>query len=319
MIRTEEMHRDALAVPAREGVSAFVVTYRRPVSLRATLAALASQTRRPNSIIVMNNDPKGDVREGLRAEFPGTAVVDLAENVGSAGGFACALHIAWRQGVTWTWLLDDDATPYPDALEQLVRVATALRAAGRPVGLLAPTQISSTGRFGWANWRDRVTAVGPQRGDDQPFPIDLAYWAGLLVHRSVIEQVGYPRSEFFRTYADYEYCLRARRAGIEIVAVPASQIAHHEGLSRTVVRLGRRSVRHRYAPSRFYYDARNAAFTAWHTLRSPLAVLFQVIRQCRLAVGDLIYEDQKWRRMALRLQGTMDGLRGRMGRRETIE
>lgn len=304
----------------RERVGAFIVTYRRPEVLRENLAALQAQTRRLDGVVVINNDPGHDVRGVVRRDFPDVEVVDLAENVGSAGGFACALFIANRCHYTWAWLLDDDAIPEPSALDELLRISVRLRQDGRPVNLLAPVQVSPAGTFGGALWRNRVVAVPPAwRTGTEPFKIDLAYWAGLLAHRDVVNAIGFPRSDFFRCYGDYEYCLRARSVGMEIVAVPTSRVAHHEGLSRAVVRWGRRSVRSGYPPSRYYYDARNATFTAWHTMRSPLAVVFQLVRQARLAVGDLFYEDQKLRRVRLRFEGAADGLSGRLGRRPGLE
>ncbi len=123
MIQTRRDQTKTASVTTEEAVAAFVVTYRRPALLRATLSGIAAQTRPPDSVVVMNNDPDGDIREGLGEEFRTAAVVDLAENVGSAGGFARALYIAGRQGAVWSWLLDDDAAPYPDALEQLLAVA----------------------------------------------------------------------------------------------------------------------------------------------------------------------------------------------------
>lgn len=301
-------------------VAAFVVTYRRSVLLRANLAALAAQTRTPDAVIVINNDPDDDVRSSLWQEFPDVGLVDLAENVGSAGGFARALYIASRCNFTWAWLLDDDVIPESGALEGLLAASARLQREGRPTAMLAPVQLSSRGPFGGARWRNRIVPIPPAlREEDRPVEVDLAYWAGLLVHRTVVSQIGYPRTEFFRCFADYEYCLRARRAGVSIVVVPTSRVAHHDGLHRTVVGLGRTSVRSGYNPARHYYDARNAAYTAWYTMGSPLAVAFQLARQCRLAAGDLLYEDQKLRRLTLRIRGTVEGLRGRLGRREEIE
>ncbi len=111
MIQTRRDQTKTASVTTEEAVAAFVVTYRRPALLRATLSGIAAQTRPPDSVVVMNNDPDGDIREGLGEEFRTAAVVDLAENVGSAGGFARALYIAGRQGAVWSWLLDDDAAP----------------------------------------------------------------------------------------------------------------------------------------------------------------------------------------------------------------
>jgi len=44
-----------------------------------------------------------------------------------------------------------------------------------------------------------------------------------------------------------------------------------------------------------------------------------VLRTLRLAVGDLIYDDHRGRRLWRRLQGLVDGFRGRLGRREDLE
>jgi len=303
-----------------ESVAAFVVTFRRPLLLRANLRAIVSQTRKPDAVIIINNDPENGVYRLIADEFADVGVVNLAENLGSGGGFARALHIVSECGYAWGWLLDDDSIPEPETLGRLLAVATSMKREGRAIGMAAPVQVSSRGRFGGALWRERVVpAPAVQRNGEQPFPIDLAYWAGLLVHRSVVARIGYPRTDFFRCYADYEYCLRLRRAAMEIVAVPQSRVSHHEGLYQTMVKWGRPSVRRRYSPSRYYYDARNAAFTASHTMRSPLAVVFHLARQVRLAIGDLLYEDQKTGRLALRVRGTVDGLRGRLGRREDLE
>lgn len=307
-------------VQVAERVAVFVVTYRRPVLLAETLQGVLGQTRPPEAVIVINNDAADNVRRRLAGEFSGVEVVDLASNEGSGGGFACALDLAARLGYTWSWLLDDDAIPEPGALEALLGGVASFRAQQRIVGMAAATQVSPYGTFGGARWRHRIVRVPPAvRNGEKPFAIDVAYWAGLLIHRSVIERIGLPRTDFFRCFADYEYCLRVRRAAMEIVAVPASRVKHHTGMYRTVVRLGRRSVRLVYDPARHYYAARNEAYTAWRILRSPLAVLFHITRQVRLAVGDVIHEKQRLHRVRLRALGTLDGLRGRLGRRPDLE
>src|SRR3989304_8442052 len=101
MIQTRRDQTKTASVTTREAVAAFVVTYRRPALLRATLSGIAAQTRPPDSVIVMNNDPNDDIREGLGKDFPTAAVVDLTENMGSAGGFARALSLCGRQGAAW--------------------------------------------------------------------------------------------------------------------------------------------------------------------------------------------------------------------------
>jgi rhamnopyranosyl-N-acetylglucosaminyl-diphospho-decaprenol beta-1,3/1,4-galactofuranosyltransferase len=312
--------------PRREGsgqsarVGAYIVTYRRSHMLMETLGAVFAQTRPPDVIIVINNDPQTAVETRVHRQFPKAMVRRLARNGGSAGGFDEALRHAQQEGMDWAWMLDDDAVPYPDALAELLGAYDAM---GRPrddVGIMAPVQVSPRGLFGVARWESELVAVGPEMlTASAPFDVDAAYWAGLLVHRRVVETVGHPRSDFFRCFADYEYCLRARGAGLRVVAVPASRIRHNPGTPTQVIRLGRASLRHNYSPARTYYHVRNAAFTMRFVMRSPSAAVRHVGRQVRHALGDLIYDDRKSRRLWLRLLGLVDGFRGRLGYREGLE
>ena len=301
-------------------VGAFVVTYRRPELLVQTLRTIRLQTHAVQSVVVLNNDPAADVRTLLREEFPDVTVVDLPDNTGSAGGFAAALRLAAEQGLTWAWLFDDDVVPYPDALAHLLAATRGGEEPAEPLGVLAPTQVSAAAVFGASLWRHRpLQPPAALRNGTRPYPVDVASWAGMLVHRRTVEQVGYPRAEFFRCFADYEFCLRVRAAGLRVFAVPASRVRHEHGAPVVVTRFGRPSVRYQYSPARNYYHVRNAAYTARFILRSPAAMASHVLRTLRLAVGDLIYDDHRGRRLWRRLQGLVDGLRGRLGRREDLE
>src|SRR3970040_1010634 len=84
--------------------------------------------------------------------------------------------------------------------------------------------------FGASLWRPRPLQPPPAlRNGTRPYPVDVAPWAGMLVHRRTVEQVGYPRAEFFRCFADYEFCLRVRAAGLRVFAVPTSRVRHEHG------------------------------------------------------------------------------------------
>ena len=301
-------------------VGAFVLTFRRREPLVETLKGLLAQTRRPETITVLNADDADPLRPALAEAFPAVEAIDLDRNLGSAGGFSEALRIGFERGLSWIWLFDDDSVPHPDGLRELMAVVEAGQNERGSLGILAPLQVSPDRRFGVARWRDGIAAISQgDLGGVAPLDVDVAYWAGLLVGRHVVERIGYPRAEFFRCFGDYEYCLRARGAGFRVVAVPASHVEHDHGPPNRVVRLGRPSVRLRYPPSRYYYHVRNAGYTMRFVLRSPRAMVRHVLAQIRQMVGDLIYSDQKLRRVQMRLLGLVDGFRGRLGRRPDLE
>lgn len=302
----------------RPSVGAFIVTYRRPSLLAATLKALSVQTRTLDRIVVLDNDSEAGTRLLSVPGVPPVEVIGQGVNTGSAGGFSTALQMAYAEGLTWTWLFDDDAVPRPEALERLLTAADALYHS-EPIGILAPLQVSPRGVFGVSRWKHAAVQVLPREGSTEPFFVDLAYWAGMLVHRRVIESIGLPHQGFFRTFGDYEYCLRARKAGFAVIAVPNSFIDHDPGRPIFVTRFGRASLRFNYPPARIYYHVRNAAYTTRYVLRSPIASWYHVVRQIRLGIGDILYDDCKLRRVWYRLLGLLHGFRGRLDRREDLE
>ncbi len=315
-------HASRLATGAArrvETVGAFILTFRRRGSLGDTLKAILAQTSHPNSVTVLNCDVTSPMKDTLPRAFRGVEVVDLAENLGSGGGYHEALRLARQRGFTWAWLFDDDSAPDANALSELLRAAGE-QGDSEPIGIMAPVQVSPRGVYGVSLWRDQLVPLPrEQRYGAAPVNVDVAYWAGLLVNRRVLDTIGYPRAEFFRCFADYEFCLRARMGGLRVVAVPTSRILHDTGPPKRIVRFGRPSIRHKYEPSRYYYHVRNAAYTTRFVLRSPRASFLHTARQVRHAAGDVVYSDRKLRRVWLRLLALVDGFRGRLGRRLDLE
>ena len=297
-------------------VGAFVLTFRRPAELVDAIGGMLAQSRRLDSVTILNCDTSEPLKQTLGPRFPGVDVVDLEANVGSAGGFDRALRLAYERRVEWAWLFDDDCMPAPHALSELLRGAAG--ATGGRVGIVAPVQVSQRQVYGVSFWRDRLVRPRLQR-TDPPLDVDVAYWAGMLVNRCVLEEIGFPRPEFFRCFGDYEFCLRARKAGFRVLAVPTSHVVHDHGPPNVVVRFRRTSIRLAYPPSRFYYHVRNWAFTTRFVLRSPKAMLWHLLLQVRLAAGDLVYADRKWERLVLRVRGVVDGFRGHLGHRKNLE
>ena len=94
-----------------------LVTFRRPEILRATLDALARQTRPLDQLVVVDNEPvdanlravDGYREAGLRASY-----VPMDDNVGPAGGYAAGIATALElvdEQRTWIALVDDDDPP----------------------------------------------------------------------------------------------------------------------------------------------------------------------------------------------------------------
>src|SRR5579859_6477154 len=99
-------------------ITAVVVTFNRLSLLKECIAGLKRQTVSLQEIIVVNNG-SSDGTAGWLAGEEGLHVI-TQENLGGAGGQHTGIGRAMEHGADWIWLMDDDAEPYPDALEKLL-------------------------------------------------------------------------------------------------------------------------------------------------------------------------------------------------------
>src|SRR5437868_757112 len=107
-------------------IAAIVVTYNRRGLLEKCLEALKNQTIKLHSIIIVDNASTDDTEIWIRNNLlnPPTTFIylKLQENIGGAGGFNAGLTYIQKQNYEWSWIMDDDALPQEDALEQLLKI-----------------------------------------------------------------------------------------------------------------------------------------------------------------------------------------------------
>ena len=151
-------------------VAAVIPTRSRLAGLQAAVAALRSQTRLPDEIVVVDNE-SADGTAAWLATQPDLTARALHDSTGAPGGFQAGIDAALDAGHEWIWLIDDDCVPEPAALAELLAVT-----AGDRVGGAVPTV-----RFGdereETGWRGRRPLAHPAPGEDA----DWAPFAGLLL------------------------------------------------------------------------------------------------------------------------------------------
>jgi GT2 family glycosyltransferase len=168
-----------------------------------------------------------------------------------------------------------------------------------------PDVIQTAGGVLDAQWRSYHQAAN-ERDQGQfmePRLVDWISGCAILVRRAVVEQVGTLDERYFYYWEETEWCLRARRAGWQILVVPAAKL-WHKGVQRN----------YRPGPNVTYFNTRNrlltlakhgAPLSAWAsallaTLRTLLAWSVQprwrAMRPHRDAMwqGLLDYWRQRW-------------------------
>ncbi len=273
-------------------VSVVLVSHDGASWLPAVLDGIRAQTAPVAGVVAVDTgskDGSADLIESALRAGPAVPVRVLRESGRTSypEAVALAMDAVDQHGLAteWVWLLHDDSTPAPDALEQLLRTAAA-----RPeADFLGPklrewpslkrllevgVTISGTGR----------RETGLERGEydqgqhDQVREVLAVNSAGLLVRRTALEALGGFDRHLPMFGNDVDLGWRAAAAGHTTLVVPEAVVFHaeaaHRGNRRTPL-----TGRHTH-----YQERRAALFTLLANCRG--AVL--PVQAVRLALGSAL-------------------------------
>jgi len=293
-------------------VAIVLVTYRGKDDTLACLASLEKLTYPRYRVFVVDQNSGDDTLETVAAQFPWAARIANPVNNGFTGGNNLGMCAALKQGADYLFLLNNDTEVAPGLLEPLVALAQSDATIGAvgPKMLYhgEPSTIWSAG--GQIDWRGHSVMLGQGEHSpcsdaadkEAPRDVDFIVGCGLMVKRSVSEQVGLLDDRYFIYYEETDWCTRIRQAGYRVVYEPRSCLWHK--VSRT------------FGPgSEFtlYYMRRNILLYLGERGERPLlgrlAALYDALR---LAVIWTVQGKHRRRRVLLRAVG--DYLGGRFGK-----
>ena len=244
----------------QQRIVAVVVTFNRLERLQRLVGRLG-EVKGLDEVIVVDNastDGTGDwLRQTSEGDTP-LVVRPLERNLGGAGGFHEGLRTALERGADLTWLMDDDGLPEPDCLELLLERegldfwGPVVVDEDQPSRLVFPIRLPGGTRVVHDIASVERAAVDGLI-DDVVIPFN-----GVIVTRSLVERIGYPRPEYFIWGDDHEYRLRAERAGARVATVAAARV-HHPSVGElgTPMMFGRTTYNHSPSDLKHYCMARN--------------------------------------------------------------
>ncbi|KKF01514.1 glycosyltransferase [Mycolicibacterium obuense] len=199
-----------------ETVCAVVVTHRRPDELAKSLDIVSAQSRRPDHLIVIDNDADDRVRDIVAGQPIPTTYLGSQRNLGGAGGFALGMLHALALGADWVWLADDDGRPQDsEVLETLLRCAERhglAEVSPMVCNLEQPERLAFPLRRGLA-WR-RLASELRTDGNGDLLPGIASLFNGALFRASTIEAVGVPDLRLFIRGDETEVHRRLIRTGL---------------------------------------------------------------------------------------------------------
>lgn len=188
-------------------IAAVVVTFNRVFLLQECLSGLLRQTRPLDAIFVIDNNSSDSTESMMREltkENGSIVYLRQKENLGGAGGFHVGAKTAYESGYDWIWMMDDDVEPYSDALAGLLSYSDrSLCIHGQrtnPDGTVFPwgatfnesTGLAKSFKYDFKSSRDFCL-------------VSVGCFEGMLIHRSVVEKIGFPDSRFFISWDDTIY------------------------------------------------------------------------------------------------------------------
>ncbi|HZD74569.1 MAG TPA: glycosyltransferase family 2 protein, partial [Actinomycetota bacterium] len=265
---------------------AVVVCHNGRAFLRETFRGLARQTRPIDDVIVIDTGSSDGGADWARSRLGEDAVLAVRGQFGRA--VMAALRDPRAAGMEWVWLLHDDSTPEPEALERLLAEASSRPSAA----VLGPKLVS------WANpdrlqevgWSvDRTgRAVSPIEDDeidqgqhDQVRETFFVNTAGMLARHSALLQVGGfdERMPAFRD--DLDLCWRVHLQGGRVLVVPGARVRHFAAAASRA-RKGRAVNHPRYLSER---HTMAALLKAVSFRRLPLTLLLALAGGAFRALG----------------------------------
>jgi rhamnosyltransferase len=251
-------------------------------------------------VVVVDNTPAGQpsAAEPL-ADLAGVRVLRSGRNVGLAAALNAGVRVLGADAEA-VLFLDQDSVLAPDLVEGIAEHL----AADPAVAVAAPAPWDAEdGRY-----YDPGTDARPDVADR-----DTVITSGMLVRRSVLDQMGGFREEFFVDHVDNDFCLRVRAAGGRIVEDKRWKLAHSLGARETHRIFGATFSSSRHPVWRNYWIARNATILIREHRRTAPAWTRGTRRYLeRWFLFRVLFEAPRSKRAAAILQGFADGLRGRV-------
>ena len=159
--------------------------------------------------------------------------IQLSRNRGFAGGHNAGIRHALENGASHVLLFNSDAIAEPGMLHELLTVARSqhLAAFVGPLVVRArqPGVIESAGQsFNTRTGRhtELLRGQAAESVDACPRKVDALSGCAVLATRAAIESIGLLDEGLFAYFEDMDWCLRARRAGFDVVVAPGARVRH---------------------------------------------------------------------------------------------
>lgn len=280
-------------------IAVVIVTFNRCDELVKTISAIQNQGILENDIIVINNNSTDNTKNILDSNYKNIQSIHLNENIASAGGFSKGMQTAFEKGYDWVWLFNDDSRPVEGSLKSIL---THLNSDKIQIGLLKIANKDENNKAVLLYWNGVRKPVSVDVSNEI-VQTDLITFDGCIISKETIEKIGYCDPLYFMGTYEFDYCLKAKDAGIGVYTLPNGLIED-----------GKLGGKNGTPPWRQYYNTRNHL---WLALNRKSLVIFKgwLIREIKYTLSIILSGDKKIMRLVFKLRAIRDAFLNKRGKR----
>jgi rhamnosyltransferase len=285
-------------------VGAIIVSYNPSRELLRNIEILAGQVGR---VVVVDNTPRSNpqtVIDELEQSRQCTLIRN-GRNLGIAAALNLGVQQAISQGCEWIFTFDQDSRIGKGYIEAMISAYTESNNPAN-IGVVCPI------------YRDaQLGAVWPfPRGlNGQPL---MYMTSGSLMKRESYQKLGPFEEQLFIDGVDTEYALRMRAAGYIIIE---SNVVLNHSLGKMTPHLfaGHNIFVTNHNPQRRYFITRNRIVLLRRYMGKDREwTAHELTDFWKGTVALLLFEQNRWSKIAYMLRGAWDGIFGRLGSRGII-
>jgi rhamnopyranosyl-N-acetylglucosaminyl-diphospho-decaprenol beta-1,3/1,4-galactofuranosyltransferase len=244
-------------------VCAVLVTHRRPDELAKSLDALSAQTRRPDHLVVIDNDNDDKVRDLVDGQPVPSTYLGSRRNLGGAGGFALGMLHSLALGADWVWCADDDGRPADPSVLATLMACSERHGLAEVSPMVCdmddPERLAFPLRRGLV-WRRRVSELRAE-GDSDLLSGIASLFNGALFRASTLEAVGVPDLRLFVRGDEVEVHRRLVLSGLPFGTCLDAVYLHPQGSDEFKPILGgRMHTQYPDDPIKRFYTYRNRGY-----------------------------------------------------------
>jgi hypothetical protein len=260
-------------------VVAVVLNWNRTADTLACLASLATASYGDLHVVVVDNGSTVSCRPEVERDHPWVEVVETETNLGYSGGNNVGIRHALASGAAFVWILNNDATVEPDALDALVDCALRHPRAAAVGGRVYRADEPQTLWVAWGRvtWRQSLIALEGQNEPDGPRfdgerEVEWLPGTAILLRAAALAEIGAFDDTFFAYHEDVEWAARAREAGLQLWFTGAARIHH-------AIHASSGGEEASFTGFRSYLSARNSVLyarrhgSAWQRARMAAAIV----------------------------------------------